>query len=299
MNIRDLEYLVAVAELKHFGKAAEVCYVSQPALSMQIKKLEENLGVKLLERTNKSVILTDCGSLIAERAREILNQVEELRQIAKSAIDPYCGELRIGIIPTLAPYLLPLIMPTLIAVYPKLKLYLIEGQTAALVEMLKQGKLHASFLASNIVDAGLEQTPLFEEEFELAFPSSHPLKSKKIIHPEDIPDLKLLLLDEGHCLRDQALSFCQQTHMNEVQNFRATSLETLRQMVAAGSGITLMPKLACVASEQISYRAFAKSKPVRIISLYRRAASSKQILLASIAEQIKKLMKSQKSISVL
>ncbi|EKD72964.1 MAG: LysR protein, partial [uncultured bacterium] len=244
MNTRDLKYLIALSDHHHFGKAAEACFISQPALSMQIKKLEETLGVKLLERTNKSVLLTDIGVTITERARQILNHVEEMRDVAKLAKDPYRGELKIGIIPTLSPYLLPLIIPSLAKKFPKIYFYLVEEKTAALIEKLKIGKLDVAILSLPVMESGFSSSLLFEEEFLLAVPSAHPLAKRKIIRQDDLDKQNVLLLEEGHCMREQTLALCHKMHAAETQDFRATSLETLRHMVAAGNGVTLMPKLA-------------------------------------------------------
>ena len=286
MNSRDLEYLVALSNLKHFGKAAEACFVSQPALSMQIKKLEESLGVQLLERTNKSVMLTDHGVIIAERAKQILSQIDEIKEIAKSAKNPFSGEIRIGIFPTLAPYLLPLIIPKLSKFYPKLSFYLIEEQTSQLIEQLKEGKLHAAFLATPVEEKAFDHAVLFDEEFLLAVPVNHRLAKLKKIKQTDLENENLLLLEQGHCMRDQALALCHRMNVVENQNFRATSLETLRQMVAAGVGITLIPKLACSPSDTIIYIPFGSPKPIRTIGLFWRASSTKQILLNKIAVEI-------------
>lgn len=282
MNIRDFEYLVALCELKHFGKAADACFVSQPALSMQIKKLEESLGVQLLERTNKSVMLTDQGMIIATRAKQILNQIDEIKEIAKSAKDPFSGEIRIGIFPTLAPYLLPLIIPQLSKAYPKLSFYLIEEQTSQLIEQLRNGKIHAAFLAMPIAEKAFEHVTLFEEEFLLAVPKNHRLAKLKAIKQKDLENENLLLLEQGHCLRDQALDLCHRMNVSENQSFRATSLETLRQMVAAGVGITLIPKLACTPNTSIAYIPFSTPKPMRTIGLVWRTESAKKSLLEHI-----------------
>ncbi len=299
MNIKDLKYLVALAEHEHFGNAANACFVSQPALSMQIKKLEETLGVKLLERTNKSVLLTDHGVIIAERAQQILNQVEEVREIAKSAKDPYSGELRIGVFPTLAPYLLPLIIPQLSKTYPKLSLYLIEAQTTVLIEKLKQGKLHAAILSPPITEKNLSVTLLFEEEFLLAASITHPLAKLKTIKQHDLENKNLLLLEEGHCLREQALTLCHRMRAKEAQNFKGTSLETLRHMVSADVGITLMPKLACTSSNTLSYIPFNQPKPVRTIGICWRATTAKQVLLEDMAEKIKSILAKQKTVKII
>jgi LysR family hydrogen peroxide-inducible transcriptional activator len=296
MNIRDLKYLVALAEYQHFGKAAEKCFVSQPALSMQIQKLEEILDIKLLERTNKSFIFTENGLAITQRAREILSQVDEVHELAKSAKDPYRGELKIGIIPTLAPYLLPLIIPTLVKKFPNLSFYLLEEQTALLSEKLKTGKLHACFFALPISEKGFKTSHLFDEEFLLAIPRKHALAKLKAITQHDLMDYSLLLLEEGHCMRDQALVLCQKLKANETQSFRATSLETLRHMVAAGVSMTLMPKLACTANKNINYVPFHAPKPVRSICLAWRESTVKTQLLEEIADQIKILMEKSKKV---
>ena len=299
MNIRGLKYLVALADHGHFGKAADTCFVSQPALSMQIMKLEESLGIKLLERTNKSVLLTDHGAVIVERARHILNQIEEVREIAKSAKDPYSGELKMGVFPTLAPYLLPLIIPQLSKTYPGLSFYLVEEQTAALIEQLQQGKLDAALLAHPVMEKSFSSTILFEEEFLLATPVIHPLARLKTVKQQDLDNKNLLLLEEGHCMRDQALALCHKMRASETQNFRATSLETLRHMVSAGVGITLMPRLACSSSNTISYVPFSAPKPTRSIGIYWRASSAKQALLENIVTKIKSILTKQKTLKMM
>ncbi len=299
MNIKDLKYLVALAEYEHFGNAANACFVSQPALSMQIKKLEDSLGVKLLERTNKSVLLTDHGVIIVERARQILSQVEEVREIAKSAKDPYSGELRIGVIPTLAPYLLPLIIPQLSKIYPKLSLYLIEEKTASLIEKLKQGKLHAAVLSPSEIEKNLCTALLFEEEFLLAAHTNHPLAKLKVIKQHDLENENLLLLEEGHCLREQVLVLCHRMRAKEAQNFKGTSLETLRHMITAGVGITLMPKLACISSNALSYIPFNQPKPVRSIGICWRTTTAKQALLEDMVTKIKSILAKQKMLKII
>lgn len=299
MNIRDLKYLVALAEYEHFGKAAEACFVSQPALSMQIKKLEETLGVTLLERTNKSVLLTDSGAIIAKRARHILSEVEEIREIAKSAHDPFSGELKIGIFPTLAPYLLPIIIPKLSKKFPNISFYLIEEKTNSLIEQLKLGKLHAAFLASPVSESGLKSTPLFEEEFLLAVATSNPLSHHKSVKQQDLQHKNLLLLDEGHCMRDQALALCHRMKAAETQNFRATSLETLRNMVTANVGITLMPKLACHKNDGVCYIPFSNPKPSRSIELFWRTTSAKKIVLQAIGKEIQTILAKNNAVTLI
>jgi LysR family hydrogen peroxide-inducible transcriptional activator len=291
MNTRDLKYLVALATHRHFGKAAETCFVSQPGLSMQIKKLEETLGVQLIERTNKSVMLTDIGKQIAEKARQILQEVDELQEMANEAKDPESGELLIGIIPTLAPYLLPEIMPALTKSFPKLTIFLIEEQTAKLIEKLKNGSIHAAILALPLMEPHLIAIPLFEESFYLATPASHPFAKHKIIKSADLKNHELLLLEEGHCMREQTLTFCHHMHASESARFKATSLETLRHMVMAGIGLTLMPELACHQEKRISYIPFSKPAPSRSIGLCFRESTAKQPILRHIADKIKHTMR--------
>jgi len=299
MNLRDLKYLIAVAEHRHFGNAAEACFVSQPALSMQIKKLEESLGVQLIERTNKSVFLTDIGKEITEHARDIVYRIDAMRDIAKQAKDPYRGELRIGIIPTLAPYLLPHIIPGLTRLFPHLKIYLHEEQTDHLIMKLKHGKLDAALFGLPLSDDNFAALPLFEEELLLATPLNHPFSKRKSIHHADLANKTLLLLEDGHCLRDQALSLCDAVNATADKSFQATSLETLRHMVASQAGITLMPKLACKTNDGICYLSFRSPKPTRMLGLIWRPSTAKKILLKNVGMQIRKLLSRQKIVRVI
>lgn len=287
MNIRDLKYLVALKEHGHFGKAADACFVSQPALSMQIKKLEEYLGVQLLERTNKSVMFTAIGESMIERAELILNEAEEMKSLARAAADPFGGDMHLGIFPTLAPYFLPHVTPKLNKKFPRLSIFLLEEKTGVLLQKLQQGKIDAAIVALPAQDNHLESMPLFEEEFLLAVPGKHELAKRKLIKPEDLADQTLMLLEEGHCLREQALSFCYRTKATENQCFRATSLETLRHMVASGLGMTLMPKLACQAKDGVTYIPFKSPKPSRTIGVVWRTTSAKQQAIVEIAELLK------------
>ena len=290
MNIRDLKYLVALSKYQHFGKAAEACFVSQPALSMQIKKLETDLGVKLLERSNKSVLLTPIGIAITEKAQHLLEQADEIYALAKLAENPYGGELKIGIIPTLAPYLLPLLMPALASQFPSVRFYLVEEQTALLIPKLKAGTLDAAFLALPVLESALTHSVLFEEEFLLAVPAKHPLSRRKTVKQHDLDQQHVLLLEEGHCMRGQTLDICHKINASEMQNFRATSLETLRHMVASGNGITLMPKLAQQTNDNIVYLPFSSPKPSRTIGLYWRVSSTRKLLLEEVSTYIKKII---------
>lgn len=287
MNTRDFEYLIALSEHHHFGKAAEACFVSQPALSMQIQRLEASLGVKLLERNNKSVLLTDIGFAITERAKQILAQINEIRDLAKLSTDPYSGALTLGVIPTLGPYLLPLILPALSKKFPKLHFYLVEEQTAVLIQKLKMGSLDAALMAQPIEETSFSCADLFAEEFLVAVANKHPLAQQKTIGAADLERQNLLLLEEGHCMRGQTLDLCHKMHVNPMQNFRATSLETLRQMVATGNSVTLMPKLAQQPHDGITYIPFNGPQPTRSIGLFWRSSSVKTAVLADMVDEIR------------
>lgn len=299
MNIRDLKYLVAIADHSHFGMAAEACFVSQPALSMQIKKLERVLGVQLIERTSRSALLTEIGKVITEHARDILYRVETMKEIAKQANDPHSGELHLGVIPTLAPYLLPHIIPGLSKLFPKLTIYLVEEQTPNLIAKLKQGKLDGALLGLPLIDEDFIASPLFKEEFMLAIPPHHPLLKRKRISIADLKNNVLLLLEDGHCMRDLALEVCHKAKALESKGFRATSLETLRHMVASKAGMTLMPKLAYKANDGVCYLPFTSPKPARTVGMVWRPSSAKKILLENIVGQIRKLMAKQKAVEII
>jgi len=289
MNLQSIKYLTALAQHRHFGKAAKMCFVSQPTLSMQIKKLEDRLDVQLLERTNKSVRLTAIGEAISIHAHNILRETEAIREIAKAAKDPFQGPIKIGVIPTVAPYLLPKIIFKLKKIFPKLIFLFIEKQTQFLLEELKQGKLDTAILALPITDSRLEAKEFFKEDFLLALSKNHSWANKKSIKATDLSGENLLLLDEGHCLRDQALSWCYQTNATELEDFRATSLETLRQIIAVGEYITFMPKLACKSNDGLSYIAFSGEKPSRTLGLVWRKSTGRILLFNKITDHIQQI----------
>lgn len=290
MNLQSIKYLSALAKYNHFGKAAKACFVSQPTLSMQIKKLEDFLGVKLLERNNKSVRLTEIGRTMAVRAQRILGEVNAMREEALGFKDPFSGDMKLGVIPTIAPYLLPIIFPKLQNLYPKLSFYVMESQTQNLLEELQQGRLDAAILALPINSVHLIESPFFVEEFYLATAKDHPLATRKALKNSDLMDHKLLLLEEGHCLRDQALEFCGNISEENYKNFCATSLESLIQMSAAGLGITLVPKLACQKNPNLTYIPFRDKKPSRTIGLVWRKTTARAVLLESLVVTLKKLV---------
>jgi LysR family hydrogen peroxide-inducible transcriptional activator len=277
MNIRALKYFVKLAELKHFSKAADACFVSQPTLSTQVRKLEEELGVTLVERAPRKVMLTPIGEDIAHRARHLLRDIEHLKSAARRSKDPTTGNLKLGIFPTLAPYLLPHVIPRIRKKYPELRLQLVEEKTEEIIRMLDQGRLDAGVLALPVDDQGLELLTLFDEHFVAAMPASHPLADKQSISLKDLEGEELLLLEEGHCLREHALAVCDLAGAHERVDFHATSMETLRQMVAANVGVTLMPMLSVKPpiqpTENIALRKFDAPQPCRSIALVWRKSS--------------------------
>ena len=273
MNLRDLKYLVAVGDHKHFGKAAQHCFVSQPTLSMQIKKIEDRLGISIFERNNKSVTVTAIGRQILKKAEAILKTEQELITLAKSHQNPFTSEIRLGIFPTLAPYFLPRILPVIHKELPELKLLLVEDKTEQLIKNLRKGKIDLAFLAEDNLEK-FQQRFIFKEEFLLAVPAHHEFAALKSIDQTRLQGMAFMLLTEGHCLRGQTLKVCEQSGAQEMESFRATSLETLRQMVSIGSGITLMPRIAVQNNDTyIRYIPFNKPKPSRTINMFWRKST--------------------------
>lgn len=295
INFRDLRYLVAVANHRHFGRAAAACYVSQPTLSTQLKKLEQYLGVQLIERNSKQVMLTQAGKLIAERAHRVLNEVADIVDTARAAGDPMAGDLRLGLIPTIGSYLLPHLIPVLRGAYPQLKPLLYEEQTQVLVNRLHRGELDAAIMAVPVNGTGLHTLHLFYEPFYLALPADHRLARHQHIELSELASEHILLLEEGHCLRDQALDVCRLVKASDIAAFRATSLETLRQMVALGAGVTLLPALAAAANTAvpnhaaIELRSFQKPAPQREMALYWRKGSARESTLRALADIVQNL----------
>ncbi|MGY0505992.1 LysR substrate-binding domain-containing protein [Luteimonas sp. e5] len=293
MNLRDLKYLVALAEHRHFGKAAEASFVSQPTLSTQIRKLEEELGVQLFERAPRNVMLTPIGREVVARARLILGEAEGIHDLARRSRDPESGTLRLGAFPTLAPYFLPYAVPELHKRFPRLELLLVEDKSDALLEKLRDGQIDAALLALPVTDEQLHAEELFEEPFLLATSAQGSLAAQNTVSLDDLDAHALLLLEDGHCLRDQALDVCRLSGAHEKAGFRATSLETLRQMVAAGGGITLLPLLATrspvAQPENLRLLPFAGDAPSRRIALVWRRSSAMSGLLGDIAATLRPL----------
>jgi LysR family hydrogen peroxide-inducible transcriptional activator len=278
LKLKDLRYLVALADTRHFGQAAARCFVSQPTLSAQLKKLEDYLGVQLVERHPRRIALTEAGQQVVARARRIIESSDEIVALSELQRDPLGGRLRMALLPTIGPYLLPLVAPRLRRKLPRLELLLYEYQTGPMLEHLQAGDIDLGILALPVPTDGLAERKLFDEPFVVAVPDGNPLASRRSLKVSDLSGETLLLLEDGHCLRDQALDVCSSSKMHEKQDFRATSLETLRQMVASGSGITLLPQLAADGAygnaRGMVTVPFAKPEPVRHVgALWRRTSA--------------------------
>jgi LysR family transcriptional regulator, hydrogen peroxide-inducible genes activator len=294
MNLKDLKYLVALADTGHFGKAAERTFVSQPTLSAQLKKLEEYLGVKLVERQPKNVQLTEVGKQIVVRARRMLDEGDEIVALARSNTDPFAGKLKVALIPTIGPYLLPRVMQKIRKGLPHLGLMLYEYQTEALLKRLRDGEIDLGIMALPAIADGIESRALYEENFTVALPNNHPLAAKTSIKVQDLKGHTLLLLEDGHCLRDQALEVCSRVDVKEAEDFRATSLETLRQMVVAGLGITLLPEMAVESpfgsQRGLTIRQFAKPAPSRSVGAVWRKTTTRAAAIGALCDVIDAVM---------
>jgi LysR family hydrogen peroxide-inducible transcriptional activator len=294
VSLTELRYAVATADARHFGRAASVCHVTQPTLSAQILKLEKTLGVRLFERSSKGVHLTDVGAEIIEQARSVLDATEKIAELVATRREPLSGPLSLGVIPTLAPYLLPWLVPPLRAAYPRLELVFRELKTSSVLEDLSQRRLDAGILALPVPTPGLSTSALFEESFWLLTPREHRLAKKKHLAEADLNGERVLLLDEGHCLREQALAICREADVSvdtAPADFRATSVETLRHMVAAGMGSTLLPALAIGDAERNGSRAvavpFEPPAPARRMALAWRRTHPRPDDLETLAQFIR------------
>ncbi len=292
MNIRDFEYLVALAEHKHFRKAAEACFVSQPTLSGQIRKLEDELGTALLERSSRRVLFTDSGLQLVDQAKRILSEVKTFKDMASGQNGVMTGPLHIGFIPTVGPYILPRIIPALKEQFPELELFLHEAQTSQLVDQLEDGKLDCLVLASVAETEQFKEIDVYDEPLSVAVPYGHEWADLEEVDMHDLKGRTVLSLGDGHCLRDQALGFCFAAGAKDDERFKATSLETLRNMVAAGAGITLLPELSLPKEKQKDGVCYIKaSNPVpsrRIVLVYRPGSP-----LRARFEQLAKAIKEQ------
>jgi LysR family transcriptional regulator, hydrogen peroxide-inducible genes activator len=290
MTLQELRYLVALADCGHFGQAAEACFVSQSTLSTGLKKLEDFLGVVVFDRSLKRVTPTPIGREIVESARRIVDEAARIREVASYAKDPMDRTLHLGVIPTLGPYYLPHVLTQVRSAFPKLRLLLREEMTPHMLEHLADGKLEAGLLALPIDDTNLEVAPLFVEPFLAAVPGGHPLAKLKTVNIDELAAAGLMLLEEGHCLRDQALEAC---HLQGIKSeeIRATSLETLRQMVAMGLGVTLIPTLAGAGinatGEQVVLKPISKPGAARSIGLVWRRRSPMASSIERLAETLR------------
>ncbi len=274
MTLTELKYIVAVARERHFGKAADACFVSQPTLSVAVKKLEEELDVKLFERSANEVTVTPLGEEIVRQAQSVLEQAANIKDIAKRGKDPLAGALKLGVIYTIAPYLLPDLVRQVITRTPQMPLMLQENFTVKLLEMLRTGEIDCAILAEPFPDAGLALAPLYDEPFFAAVPRSHPLAQQSSVSADELKNETMLLLGNGHCFRDHVLEVCPEfarfsSNAEGIRkSFEGSSLETIKHMVAAGMGITLVPRLsvpadALVAKKRGKDESFVKYLPVQ------------------------------------
>lgn len=298
VTLRQLRYLSALAKHGHFGRAAEACSVTQPALSMQIRDLERTLGVAVVERRPGDVMLTDVGREIARRGEEVLTASRDLVDFARHRSGPLTGRLMLGVIPSLAPYLLPRILPTLQNSFPELRLELRETQTRQLVEEIKSGALDAALLALPLGEPDIDTLPLFDDLFLLAVPANDPRSASRRVAIGDIDQSRLILLEDGHCLRDQALALCATTARGRGASaggtaFGASSLTTVMQMVAGGYGVTLIPQIAADVErrdERVKFLRLENPQPGRSIGLAFRRTSPRQADFGALADVVKRSM---------
>lgn len=289
ISLKQLRYFDALARSGHFGRAAEACAISQPALSMQIKDLEDVLHAQLVERGARQVRLTPLGEDLAARAREILRAVDEIGDLARASSDRLVGRMRLGVIPTIAPYLLPRVMQAVSQQHPDLDLYIRESITPKLIAELNEGRLDAAIVALPISEPALSETDLFSEEFVLVRPASDakaPMPSR-----EGLREMRLLLLEEGHCFRDQALSFCDLQSAAPREMLDGSSLSTLVQMVGAGIGVTLLPEMAIrveTRSADVSVQSFPAPSPKRRVGMIWRNSTPLQNQLSQLADIVRR-----------
>ncbi|WP_301099831.1 DNA-binding transcriptional regulator OxyR [Otariodibacter sp.] len=293
MNIRDLEYLIALADFKHFRKAADACNVSQPTLSGQIRKLEDELGTVLLERTSRKVLFTQAGLTLVEQAKRILREVKILKEMASNQGKDMSGPILIGIIPTLGPYLSPVILPILKKQYPELDIYIYELQTEQLLEQLEAGQIDCGILALGKESETFIEVPIFDEKMYLAVSHTHPWANKNVLNLSELRDQEMLMLDNGHCLRTQTMNYCLSTGAKENEHFKASSIETLRNMVAAEIGMAFIPELATriKKDDNLVYVGFSDPVPYRKIGLVYRPGSPLRLRYERLAKEIESIMK--------
>ena len=297
VTLRQLRYLDALAQYRHFGRAAEACAVTQPALSMQIRQLEKELEVELIERRSGEAALTDIGAEVARRGERVLAAARDLVDFGRHRGRVLSGRLRLGIIPTLAPYVLPKVLPDLHADYPDLIIELRETQTKVLLEELTGGDLDAVMLALPLPEGDTESISLFHDPFLLAVPASDPLPREARVNPRKIDQRRLILLEEGHCLRDQALAYCATARHEMPLSLGATSLATVMQMVASGYGLTLVPQVAVdveVRDQRVKLLRFTAPEPGRLIGLAWRRTSPRKADFFALGQLITRVLEAAK-----
>ena len=294
MTLTELKYIVAVARERHFGRAAEACFVSQPTLSVAIKKLEDELDVKIFERGANEVSVTPLGEDIVRQAQQVIEQAQAIREIAKRGKDPVSGPLRLGIIYTIGPYLLPDLVKQAIDRVPQMPLVLTENFTAKLLDSLRTGELDCAIMAEPFPDTGLAVAPLYDEPFMIAVPTTHPLAQRERISSEELKEETMLLLGTGHCFRDHVLEVCPEyaRFSSDAEgirkSFEGSSLETIRYMVASGMGLTVVPQLSVAtdAHPQVAYVPFAKPVPTRRVVLAWRRSFTRYEAIAALRNAI-------------
>lgn len=297
MTLTELKYIVAVARERHFGRAAEACFVSQPTLSVAIRKLEDELGVTLFERGGTEVGVTSIGERIVAQAQKVLEESATLKEIAKQGHDPLSGALRVGVIYTIGPYLLPKLIPRLIETTPQMPLLLQESFTARLLELLRQGEIDCAIMALPVPDAGLILEALYDEDFIVAVPRHHPWTQRTSIQSEELKDENMLLLGTGHCFRDQVLEVCPELSRYSAasdgiqRTFEGSSLETIRHMVASGIGVTVLPMSSLstepARQEMLSYIPFDEPVPERRVVLAWRKSFPRVAAVEALAEAVR------------
>ncbi len=298
MTLTELKYIVAVARERHFGRAAEACFVSQPTLSVAIRKLEDELGVQLFERGSSEISVTPIGEQVVEQAQRVLEQASAIREIAKQGKDPLDGPLKVGVIYTIGPYLLPALVRQMISDAPHMPMLLQENYTIKLLELLRQGEIDVAILADPFNAQGLVSQPLYDEPFVVAVPAGHPLSKRRSVPASNLKSETMLLLGTGHCFRDQVLEVCpellrfSQTSAGIQKTFEGSSLETIRHMVASGIGITVLPRMAIPAQPKsdplLRYVRFEEPVPSRRVTIawrksYSRAAAVRKLREAVLA----------------
>ena len=293
MNLRDLEYLIALEEYKHFGQAAHHCFVSQPTLSGQIKKLEEELGVTLIDRSiPRKVLFTEAGHRVLEHAHRMMAEKNAIVNLGNLLKDPTQGEIHVAAIPTIAPYFFPLVVDSWKKEYPHLKFHLYEKKTADMVEEMASGELDLGVLALPIGAKDLIEIPLYQESFHLTLTKDHPRAKAKLAQPSWMQEERLLLLEDGHCFRGQALEVCKSLGARERNEFRGTGLETLKQMVLMGEGATLVPELTMyhwkAQHDNLGFLSFPKPIPVREVGLLYRHGNLRQEVFEVMGKLAKK-----------